>query len=168
MKLFPTALSTLLVLGCSNTPKNLEDRPFNFPESETAAARSHLIGNWFGEKHHEDGTVQEWLVRRLADGTYFIEFQVTDPSGGQESWVEIGIWGVRMPIYFTAMRGFAESDIVVPADTDNHTLYDAYEIISLDGETFTYRSYTSGNEFTVTKVSEDFRLEVRESAEPNA
>lgn len=166
MKPFLIALAVLAVNGCATISKNND--PFNFPKEQTETARDLLIGSWLGEKRHEDGTLQQWLVKRAPDGTYFIQFYVVESNGSRDSWAEVGFWGVRKPIYFTAMRGFVESGRIVPANTNDPVFYDAYHVISLDAEQFTYRSYTSGNEFTVKRVADDFRLETHQIAEPDA
>ena len=64
---------------------------------------------------------------------------------------EYGFWGIRNPIYFTSMRGFIENGQPTPADPTTPAFYDAYKIELLTEQEFTYRSYTSGNAFTVKR-----------------
>ncbi len=131
---------------------------FAAPKEETAQARALLLGDWYGEKTHDDGVLQRWHVKRAADGSYLIHFLITNPDGSNEEWAEAGIWGVRKPIYFTAVRAFVGPEGTQAADTTDYGLYDAYSIVNLTEDEFTYKSYTSGNEFTLKKVAETFRL----------
>ena len=129
-----------------------------FDHATTIQIRAQLIGRWYGEKQLDDESVQKWIVTRQDDGTYVIKFKTIAKDGSVESWVEAGIWGVRSPIYFTAMRSYIENDDAVAADTTDASLYDAYKIVKIDQNSFTYKSYTSGNEYTVKKVANDFEL----------
>lgn len=110
-----------------------------------------MLGEWCGQKTHRDGTYQKWLVYRFPDGTYKIDFTKIGLNGDAENWGEYGMWGIRNPIYFTAMRGFIENGEVDPADPTDATYYDAYRVLSLTETEFTYKSYTSGNTFTVNR-----------------
>ncbi|WP_348674931.1 hypothetical protein [uncultured Abyssibacter sp.] len=164
MKHWLIAILAVGIMGCSMLGGSDDEAAFHFPDEETESARELMIGNWFGEKRLDDGSLQEWLVKRAADGTYLIEFRLTEAGGSIDTWSEVGIWGIRKPIYFTAVRGFVEGERMFPINTNDHALYDAYEVIVLDDDEFTYRSYTSGNRFTVKRVSEDFRLGSRQGA----
>jgi len=81
--------------------------------------RALLIGRFLGEKTLKDGTLQRWLVTRLNDGNYFIQFKTKKIDGADDSWSEVGIWGVRAPIYFTAMRGHVNNQRISPSDHTN-------------------------------------------------
>jgi len=117
------------------------------------------LGSWRGDTTRTDGTRQQWLMHRAADGTYLVQFRLTRPNGTAEEWAEVGIWGVRLPIYFTAARGVMERGKVEPADVSNPSLYDAYEVKELTNDSFTYYSYTSGDRFTVKKVPPDSKFD---------
>ena len=124
----------------------------------TADARAELVGRWYGEKAQDDQSIKKWVVTRQDDGTYELKYKIIAKDGTMEIGVEFGIWGVRLPIYFTAMRGYLENGEMVDADTTDASLYDAYKITMVDKNSFTYHSYTSGNQFTVKKVDNDFEL----------
>ena len=140
-------ISALILSGCAG----LNEGEFGQDKSATIKMRSLMLGKWCGEKKHEDDTYQKWLVDRFPDGTYRIDFTTVSSSGEEESWGEYGLWGIRAPIYFTAMRGFIENGQLTPADPTDPLFYDAYKVVSLTEHNFTYKSYTSGNEFTVKR-----------------
>lgn len=127
---------------------------------ETVRAREILTGNWYGTQKLDDGSRQEWLMKRAVDGTYEISYRITSTDGSVDEGGEVGIWGIRLPVYFTATRGFVGSDGVMPANVTDPAFYDAYEVKELTQETFTYYSYASGNTFTVKKVPSDFRFDI--------
>jgi hypothetical protein len=156
MKTWLSIFSFIFTSGCVSV--NLH-QPFHYPEEDSVEARQLMIGSWLGVKHFEDGRIQRWLVKRQPDGIYFVHFQIIETNGEMDEWQEVGVWGVRKPIYFTAMRGFVENDNIIPADTDDAVFYDAYRIIELNEQQFTYRSFTSGNEFSLNKVADDFSLD---------
>lgn len=144
-------IMALILTGCAGFPKQKKDGDSANDKVVTERMRATMLGDWCGEKMHTDGTYQKWLVKRFADGTYRIDFTTVDTFGSEESWGEYGLWGIRTPIYFTAMRGFIEDGRMVPADTSLADFYDAYKIISLTDRAFTYKSYTSGNVFSINR-----------------
>jgi len=158
MKKIPL-LITLLVSGCSGIDSTFEpNQGFEFyPRAQTEQQRSALLGKWKGERISDRDRIL-WLVARYPDGTYTIEFRLTEANGDSDSWTEYGIWGVRKPIYFSATRGYVVNGELKPTDVSRASLYDAYRIDTLDPVTFSYTSYTSGNSFTSTKMPEDYEL----------
>lgn len=137
----------LLLFGCATSNKtNTNDN-----RTLTAESRALLIGKWCGKKEHTNGDQQLWTMHRHKDGTYKVEFHLTKSDGTQSHWGEYGIWGVRHPIYFTASRVFMDTAGQMPLNTNDPDLYDAYEIQTLTPDTFTYKSFASGNIFTVSK-----------------
>ncbi len=147
MKIFLVA--TLILSGCSTA---LTDQSTEFfPKEETAQQRSLLLGKWVGERE-SNGDAITWSVTRFADGTYTNEFRIVEANGARDSWTEVGIWGVRKPVYFTAVRGFMVDGQLEPADVAQASLYDAYKIVSLKPDEFTYISHTSGTTFTMVRA----------------
>jgi hypothetical protein len=144
---------TTLAPACATQEASSENREI------TRKNRSLLIGRWYGDEHLRSGTHQRWLVTREADGTFEVEFDVTLSNGRREHGFESGTWGIRHPIYFTTTResGPSRSDMATLDPTDPR-LYDAYEIVELDDEVFTYVSFASGNQFSVRRVDDDFSL----------
>lgn len=140
-------LFPLVITGCAS----LGNSEFSKDKASTAEMRHLLLGNWCGEKKLDDGTYQKWEVERYSDGIYRIDFTLIELSGDKKQWGEYGLWGVRNPIYFTAMRGFIDNEQSRPADPEEPAYYDAYKILSLTPNEFTYKSYTSGNTFTLKR-----------------
>lgn len=142
-------LSTLLLITCTHSLADTASVESN--KQKTIEMRDILIGKWCGNKHLANGDYQIWTVNRHADGTYQINFTLTKKDKTKSTWGEYGIWGVRYPIYFTAVRGFIDKAEKFPADTTSPDLYDAFSIKSMTKESFTYKSLTSGNVFTISK-----------------
>lgn len=148
-------LATLFFLSaCTTTPKVDAMKP---EESKGAAERrSLMIGTWFGDTETVDGGRKMHIVDRYADGTMRIRFKVI---GGDEKVFEqseISVWGISGEIYFTATRGYIEGDKIVPADTSRAYLYDAYQILEINEDTFRYRHVSNGNEYQIDKVQPGF------------
>ncbi|AZF48680.1 MULTISPECIES: hypothetical protein [unclassified Pseudomonas] len=60
-----------------------------------------MIGKWYGEATTLDGKRTQQLSERRADGTFNVNFRVTDKSGQWFEQKEFGLWGVSGKIYFT-------------------------------------------------------------------
>lgn len=131
----------------------------------TEAARKQLIGNWYGDQFTKDGSHQRWLIKRTIDGAYVAVFEALNASGKLERQSEMGMWGIRYPIYFTAVQAFRIGGFTEPADSTDATLYDAYRVVKLDDRRFRYESYTSGTVFEMRRVADDFTLD---SSPPSA
>ncbi len=149
------SIASLALVGCVSPAAEDPVQEFGYDSRETAAMRQMMLGVWCGEKKFEDGGYQKWLVERFPDGTYRIDFTKTSPGGRADTWGEFGIWGIRKPIYFTAMRGVIQNDRAAQVDPTNPDLYDAYKVLSLTEQEFTYRSYTSGNTFTIKRQCDE-------------
>lgn len=142
-------LPILLLAMSTNTFADTKSVETN--KQKTIEMRTMLIGKWCGNKHLLNGDYQIWTANRFDDGTYEINFTLTEKNGTKSTWGEYGIWGVRYPVYFTAVRGFIDKGEKFTADTNSPELYDAFTIKSLTKEHFTYQSFTSENIFTVSK-----------------
>jgi len=125
----------------------------------TKAARARMMGNWYGEQFTKDGSHQRWITKRAIDGSYVSVFEALNASGKLERQTEMGFWGIRYPIYFTAVQAFRIGSSIEPADTTDPTLYDAYRVVKLDDQHFRYESYTSGTVFEMRRVPDDFTLD---------
>lgn len=117
----------------------------------TIAQRQLLIGTWRGEAPIVDGGTRTWAIQRNRDGTYRIDFKNSGVSGMPTTQSEIGIWGVAGGIYFTATRGFVDSDGITEAETEDPSLYDTYKIIELNENMFEYQNLSTGNRFIVRR-----------------
>lgn len=134
----------------------------------TPAARRMLLGKWYGVAKSADGGSKEWLIERLVDGTYRIDFRFNRANGVVTSQSEVGFWGVSEDIYFRIFRGWVEADgmkVADPADPDH---YDAYEILALSKNYFRYRHLGLTEIFTVKKMPDHFQLPVASNVQPSA
>lgn len=118
---------------------------------------TNLLGKWYGKQPTTDGRVREELVERFP-GVYKVTFRTYDKSGHHEDEVEMGLWGVAGPVYFSFFQGWLRDGQFVQADPRDPNNADAYNIISLDSDTFVYKGIATGNEFTLKKVTDNFTL----------
>ncbi len=143
------SLIFLLLLGCSGD-KNSQFK-YEKDININIDMRTMMLGEWCGEKILDNGTYQKWVINRFEDGIYKIEFTQIRTNGAESECGEYGLWGIRNPIYFSAMRGFITNGQQRPADTTKSSFYDAYEIVLLTESEFTYKSFKSGNTFTINR-----------------
>lgn len=120
--------------------------------------RDMLLGTWFGETPPTAGGRIQWIVDRMKNGTYRIQFRIYAPDGRYRSHAETGIWGVSGPVYFSATQGWGQIDQMVGTDTGKARFYDAYEILTLKPRLFEYRHYVTGTSYRVRKVRNGFRF----------
>ena len=158
----PTALILLAIValaGCSSpeeTESQVGPSVEAYPREETERMRQLMIGTWLGSRPYYGDATVESLNKRYADGTYELTFCIVMRGVVQDRWVEAGIWGVRKPVYFTATRRIVGEGRSI--NRNDASLYDAYYIDVLNESEFTYSSYASGNQFTVTRVKEGTAL----------
>ncbi|MBT8136073.1 MAG: hypothetical protein KJO54_03560 [Gammaproteobacteria bacterium] len=119
--------------------------------------RNLMVGKWLGEVRTEDDKLRITLSERSENGTYRITFRTYEGSQYDES-IEVGLWGISGPVYFTIMRGWMTGGEFRPADTTQAYYYDAYRIISLDETSFEYESVETANRFSVRRVGNDFEF----------
>ena len=96
------------------------------------------------------------IVERRRDGSMTIRFLVIDATGKADEQTEVALWGISGPIYFTITRGWLHGRQFHPADPSQSYNYDAYEILELTRQTFRYRHFTTGSEYTLRRVAPDF------------
>ena len=145
----------LLLTSCATSEFTKIKNNSEQSKLETAHAKKLMLGTWCGQHTDEDGSISQSTVNRFKDGTYQIDFKEKNKNGVEESWAEFGIWGIRLPIYFTVLQGFIENEQPYLANTEDSSLYDAYKVVELTESVFTYDSYTSGNRFTITRQCSD-------------
>jgi hypothetical protein len=139
------------IFGCSNTLSQQNTVSSIASKDLNNSTRQLLLGTWCGEKKHENGVLQKWIVYRESTGLYKIDFKTVDTNNVVNNWSEFGIWGVRYPIYFTIVQGFDDGNSVSRANTADPDLYDAYNILNVNKTSFTYNSFASGNTFTINR-----------------
>ncbi|USA41684.1 hypothetical protein NCG89_09140 [Spongiibacter taiwanensis] len=134
----------------------------------TPTARRMLLGKWYGVAKSADGGSKEWLIERLVDGTYRIDFRFNQANGVVTSQSEVGFWGVSEDIYFRIFRGWVQADGMKVADATDPDHYDAYEILALSKNYFRYRHLGLSEIYTVKKMPDHFQLPVASNVQPSA
>lgn len=141
-------------------PTNESQRPAPSFTMATPTARKTLLGKWYGIAKGADGGSKEWLIERLNDGTYRIDFRFTSASGIITSQSEVGFWGVSQDIYFRIFRGWVQPNGMKAGDPTDPDHYDAYEILALSSRYFRYRHLGLKEIYTVKKMPAHFNLPV--------
>jgi hypothetical protein len=156
-RLFFTLLLACIVImnNCTGPNKSIIK-----PDSPPAAIekRNLMIGKWYGEIKNEKGELQQWLVTRFGDGSYTIHFRLPEKDKTCNEQIEVGVWGVSGPIYFSITKGWVTDSSFIPSDPRDPSYYDAYEIIEINQNKFEYRSFDTDMTFEVKRVGDDFRL----------
>ena len=117
-----------------------------------------MVGKWFGSHPTRQGGRRAWLISRSADGTYHVTFRLRERDGRYVEQSQSGEWGIAGSVYFTITKGIMEDGEWTAVDARDPYYRDAYRIISLNESVFTYRNHVTGNEFTVVRVADGFRL----------
>ena len=145
--------------GCAST-HIVETAPVELTKARVpadAVRRAQVIGTWYGEAPTTEGGVIEWISTRDADSSFEIRFRIKKPDGTIERSTEVGFWGVAERIYFTMTRGWmTDRGSFLPADPEDETLYDAYEIQSVSEQSFEYRNFSTGNQYKTRRVDPSF------------
>jgi len=134
----PFLLISFLAVGCSGATKLIGNSDLPPTDMEK---RFLLVGKWLGQMPDANGDLQQWLVSRFADGSYRIHLRIDRNDGSLKEQIEVGMWGVSGPIYFTILKGWMKGGQFVPADMENPSFYDAYEILELDSDHMKYRTF---------------------------
>jgi len=116
-----------------------------------------LSGKWYGILDSKDGK-SEWLAQHNPDGTYVIQFKITDKTGTIEKMVESGEWGLSGNIFFTTFKYSGAGDTKTPVDATDPYNRDAYKILKLDETSFKYEHVRTGIKLEAQKVAKDFSL----------
>lgn len=173
-----TSLIALFILpsvGCSSlipfsnenelaTEVQHQDKPK--PIDATKPADTHLAqqqremmtGKWYGVSDTKDGGTRYELVERYLDGSMRVRFRLVEADGRLTEQTEAAVWGMSGSVYFSITMGWLSYDEMVPADITQAYFYDAYYVIELTEETFRYRHVTTGNEYSLKKVAQDFEF----------
>lgn len=158
MKLSVKVLLFMLVCGgCAMRPATTPAGAVKAWSADAQHDRNLMVGKWLGEIRTEDGKLRVTLSERSENGTYRITFRNYDGSRYDES-IEVGLWGISGPVYFTIMRGWMTGGEFKPADTTQAYFYDAYSIISLDERSFEYESVETTTRYSVRRVGNDFEF----------
>ncbi|KGK00636.1 hypothetical protein [Thalassotalea sp. ND16A] len=114
--------------------------------------REQLIGNWHRSEHLENENFSEY-AQLFADGTFMFTFYTYNLDGSLiEEISELGDWGLVGDIHFTITKEAVENQQVYAADMEDEDNYQAYKIIKIDANEFSYQHLLSGESFTLSKV----------------
>ncbi len=127
------------------------------PSASEQERRDLMVGKWLGEAPMDGGRSRVALAERNNNGTYRITFRMYDGASYEES-VEVGLWGIAGPTYFTLMRGWMVDGEFRPSDASQAYYSDAYRIDQLDATTFAYRSVKTGTRYVNRRVGDDFEF----------
>lgn len=149
-----------IISGCASQQQCLptlqnDEKPEVFADSVN---RAQLIGRWLGEsKVKNGGPTVKTLSERRADGTFVVQFRM-EGAGKVRDQVEAGFWGFSGGIYFTLTRAIKHGARFDPVDATDASFYDAYKALVISPSEFSYRSLSTGEQFTVKKVGEKFQF----------
>ena len=149
------ALPLFLTAGCVTDSAVDAMKP---PDASQQEQRAMLVGSWYGESATKSGGSRAHLMQRAADGTFQVTFRVVDSNGKITEQTEVGVWGTSGPVYFTITRGWLSNNRLVPANPEDASLNDAYQILELTQDRFRYRSLQTKSEYTVKRVPDTFEL----------
>jgi hypothetical protein len=117
------------------------------------AQRTAFIGKWESSQPTKEGGARKTIMDRQSDSRYVVEFTVfNEKSEVSHKQKEFGFWGVSGGIYFTMYRGSIENDEFSPVDPNNAYNYDAYLITDISDNKLVFKSLSSENIFTYTRV----------------
>lgn len=155
-------IGALLVCGCALKGATSNTAITNIKATLSSNEQDNwdrMIGKWYGKQPTKEGGVREWVIDRKADGVNVVDFRTIDSNNDVYRKIEIGEWGISGPIYFTIYKASVENDVLYPVAPGDPYNYDAYQIITLTDEHFTYKSFSTGNEFTVKRVDDTFAFD---------
>lgn len=118
-----------------------------------------LKGKWYGKQKRLDGQVREWLTEHKDDGTFTTTFIDHDLDGEKKTTIEYGEWGASGYIYFTILKGFIEDGEKKPIEDPEYWTRDAYYILNLNLDEFSYRDLEKQARFRAIRQTHDFELE---------
>jgi hypothetical protein len=149
--------------GCSTVVTSNEEIQAvkELENSDRSKKWSLMTGRWYGNQPTKDGGRREQITEKYSDGSYKIDFRIHKSDESFDDHSEVGYWGVSGPIYFSIFKGWLHNGQISPASPSDPYNYDAYEIISLNEKEFKYKSFSSGNIYTLIKVDAKFQFGVQ-------
>ena len=150
----------IVIPGCSDThtsQKEVESSKLPVSSNENESWKL-LTGKWYGSQPTKDGGTKKFIAQRFSNGEYRIDFRITDKHGESDDSSEVGYWGISGNLYFTIFIGWVEDNKITRTKTRSSLNSDAYEILELNDKVFKYRHHSSGDVFTIRRVSSDFKF----------
>ncbi|NMP17730.1 hypothetical protein [Thalassotalea sp. Y01] len=117
--------------------------------------RQQLIGNWHRSDKDSDENYSEF-AQMFADGSFSFTFYTYKADGTLiEEMTERGDWGVVGNIHFTITKAEIIGNNEYPANLEDEDNYQAYKIVKLTDDEFTYQHVITGESFTLSRVQGD-------------
>lgn len=148
-------LTALMLAGCASTPAVERVKPYDQKDS---AQRGMMVGTWYGEAPLKEGGQRLWLINRQADGTFMVEFLITEADGNHWRQAEAGIWGYSAGVYFTKTMAIGRPGRLSEVDPTEANYDDTYAVKSLTEDALSIQSLTFGDIFSVKRVPSSFML----------
>jgi hypothetical protein len=143
----------LIFSGCTTTNKNIVTEFKPTLSEDKKVLRNLFVGKWISEQPNDKGGVNVTTVERMADSRYINEFKIFSSARILEKeQKEFGYWGVAGGVYFTMFRGWINGETLTPSDPTNAYNYDSYKIVESTPNRLIYKSLSSGNLYTYTRV----------------
>ena len=146
--IFPALAVALALQGCAA----------RLPPTDEAA-KTLLIGNWYGEMACEscgdsDFNLLRWTRMNSADGKQRVHFRYYRDGKIRQNVIRLGRWGYRAGTYWLVCEAY-HVDGKAQACPD-----DRYEFVveSLNERSMAYRIEKYGVRYTARRVSDDYRL----------
>jgi|SRR5579859_3373375 len=152
-------IGLLCSTGCAlqaNQPPVIGIEPAT--DSASLQRRQFMVGTWLEESALADGTSRRELVDRNVDGHYRMQFRTYNKDGTHEDQIEVGEWGISGNIYFTITKGWMIDGVLMSSDLTEPDYYDAYTIIKLTADEFTYKSVVIPDVYTARRVDPAYQL----------
>lgn len=149
------------LVSCNSTGECSSNQTQGISEFKPAVSkdrkdiRDGFVGQWISRQATDTGGMRHSIIERHEDSRFVVEFKIFDENERlTKQQKEFGYWGVAGGVYFTMFRGWIENDELKHADPDNPYYYDSYEIVEVSDEQVIYKSLTSDNVFTYTKLNQ--------------
>lgn len=126
-------------------------------QQETDKAKA-LVGTWYGEQERK-GLIVRWLNKRKADGKFEIVSLVCEGAEPRGTMKQYGDWEYEDGIYRTTTT-LLESEKKGKREPGNPEKFhiEAYRVIDVDNDVFTYIHTATNVEYSVKKVDASYNL----------
>lgn len=119
--------------------------------------RELLFGKWYRNTTDDDGNHLSEYAHMAADGTFEFSFIYHDEKGDiSQQIIETGDWGIVGDIHFTITKGEFIDEEHYPVDLNDPDNYNAYRVVELTNQTFTYQHITTEEIFSSRRINVDF------------
>lgn len=156
MRILVFLLAIAFLSGCASSSS---DSRVTFSKPGTGEMkeipRESLIGTWYGRQPTQDGTIKEWISRRMPDGKFQAHFLEKKDGRVIDESVEVGEWGLSYNFEVIITRGWLADGHFRPSSPDSY-FWDVYRIEQIDQDSMTYVHQGTGHRYQVRRVLDDF------------